>query len=157
MPFETMPPETTAVLFEVAAPGVSRRALADFAARLAGEVAGGRTFSCLLARDRDLRRWNREFRKQDHATDVLSFPAPVPYANGFLGDIAISYPKAKQQAVAYGHTIQREIEILMLHGVLHLMGMDHETDRGRMARAETKWRSALGLPCGLIGRATDSR
>ena len=49
--------------------------------------------------------------------------------------------------------VQQEIEILMLHGVLHLLGMDHEKDRGRMARAETKWRAALGLPCGLIERA----
>jgi len=97
---------------------------------------------------------NREFRRQDHATDVLSFPAAL--ANGFLGDIAISFERAKRQATEYGHSVQVEIEILMLHGLLHLLGMDHETDRGQMAQAENKWRVALGLPRGLIARAADS-
>jgi len=140
----------TTVLFEVPTPGLARRPVRDFAARLVSEVAGGRSFHCLVTDDRELRRLNREFRKQDHPTDVLSFPALE--ANGFLGDIAISYQRAKEQAGEYGVAVQQEIEILMLHGVLHLLGMDHETDRGRMARAEAKWRAALGLPHGLIER-----
>ena len=147
-----MPSEPTHVLFEVATPGVSRRALAGFAARLVSDVAGGRAFTCLLTTDRELRRLNREFRKQDHATDVLSFPSGA--GNDSLGDIAISYSRAKRQAAEFGHSVQGEIEILMLHGVLHLLGMDHETDRGQMARIENRWRAALGLPCGLIARVT---
>jgi probable rRNA maturation factor len=81
---------------------------------------------------------------------VLSFPSGKTL--GFLGDIAISFEHAQRQAAEYGHTVNKEVEILMLHGVLHLMGMDHEKDNGRMARAESKWRAALGLPCGLIAR-----
>jgi probable rRNA maturation factor len=146
--------ETAALLFEVPTPGVSRRSLNGFANRLVSEVSRGRTYNCLLTKDSKLRRLNREFRKKDRATDVLSFPAAS--SNGFLGDIAISYPRAQRQAAEYGHSVQTEIEILMLHGVLHLLGMDHETDRGQMARAENKWRAALGLPRGLIGRAAGS-
>lgn len=149
-----MPSQDVALVFHVPTPGVARRALIGFAERLASEVAGGRGFTCLLTRDAELRRLNREFRKQDHATDVLSFP--IANGNGFLGDIAISYPQAKRQATEYGHSIQGEIEILMLHGLLHLLGMDHERDRGQMARTENKWRAALGLPCGLIARVNGS-
>lgn len=148
-----MSSEQTSLLFRVRAPGISRRSARAFAERLAGEVAGGRAFGCLITSDGELRRLNREFRKQDHATDVLSFPAA--HANGFLGDIAISYPRAKEQSAEYGVSIQQEIEILMLHGILHLLGMDHETDRGRMARAEAKWRAALGLARGLIERTRE--
>jgi probable rRNA maturation factor len=115
------------------------------------EVTGGRPFTCLIAGDEELRRLNREFRKQDYATDVLSFPSRQTL--GFLGDIAISFQHARRQAAEYGHSAGQEIEILMLHGVLHLLGMDHEKDHGQMARAENKWRAAFGLPGGLIVRA----
>ncbi len=97
-----------------------------------------------------MRRLNRDFRRQDHATDVLSFPSRQTL--GFLGDIAISFPQARRQAAEFGHGVGQEIEILMLHGVLHLLGMDHESDRGQMARAENKWRATFGLPGGLIAR-----
>jgi probable rRNA maturation factor len=97
-----------------------------------------------------LRRLNRQFRKKDYATDVLSFPAHA--ADGVLGDIAISFDRVKQQAGERHHALSQEIGVLMLHGILHLMGMDHETDRGQMARAERKWRASLGLPSGLIER-----
>jgi probable rRNA maturation factor len=73
-------------------------------------------------------------------------------AGPILGEIAISYPRAKAQAEEFTHTIANEIEILMLHGVLHLLGLDHESDHGQMARAERKWRASLGLPSGLIER-----
>ena len=146
-----MSPKQTSLLFKVRTPGLARRAVRDFADRLGSEVAGGRFFDCLITDDGELRRLNREFRNQDHATDVLSFPAAA--SNSFLGDIAISYDRAKQQASEYGLVVQQEIQILMLHGLLHLLGMDHETDRGRMARMEAKWRATLGLPAGLIERA----
>jgi probable rRNA maturation factor len=70
-----------------------------------------------------------------------------------LGDIAISLARARAQGRRYGHTTEIEIRILMLHGVLHLLGMDHDADGGRMARAEMRWRKRLALPDGLIERA----
>ena len=70
----------------------------------------------------------------------------------FLGDIAISLGRARVQAREFGHGIEREVQILMLHGVLHLCGHDHERDSGAMARAEKRWRAKLGLPGGLIER-----
>ena len=66
--------------------------------------------------------------------------------------MAISVERAQEQARSRGHGLEEEIGILMLHGLLHLLGMDHENDRGRMARAETRWRKKLGLPAGLIER-----
>ena len=92
------------------------------------------------------------------ATDVLSFPSEIAadkIAGGTesLGDIAISIERARAQAREWRHSTEDEIRILMLHGVLHLMGMDHETDAGRMKRAEIRWRRKLGLPVGLIERA----
>lgn len=145
-----MPTRQTSLLFQVATPGLARRNARAFAKRLESEVARGRAFCCLITNDEELRRLNRQFRKKDYATDVLSFPALEP--NGVLGEIAISFPRAKQQAAEHRHAVGEEIGVLMLHGVLHLLGMDHETDRGQMARAERKWRATLGLPAGLIER-----
>ena len=70
-----------------------------------------------------------------------------------LGELADLRQRAAAQAREYGHSLETEIAVLMLHGVLHLLGMDHETDRGRMARAEARWRKKLRLPGGLIERA----
>jgi probable rRNA maturation factor len=145
-----MPHEQTTLLFHSATPDLSRRLLRTFAKRLEAELTGGRPFTCLIAGDAEVRRLNRDFRKQDHATDVLSFPSRQSL--GFLGDVAISFQQAKRQAAEYGHPVGREIEILMLHGVLHLIGLDHQKDRGQMARAESKWRRVLGLPGSLIAR-----
>jgi probable rRNA maturation factor len=145
-----MPAEQTTLLFHSATPGLSRRLARAFAKRLELEVTRGRPFTCLVTGNVELRRLNREFRNKDHATDVLSFPSKQTL--GFLGDVAISFEHAQRQAAEYGHAVGTEIEILMLHGVLHLLGMDHEKDRGQMARAENKWRAAFGLPRGLIQR-----
>lgn len=103
--------------------------------------------TCLITTDAELQRLNREFRAKDYATDVLSFPSA---AQG--GEIAISWDRAQAQAAEMGHSVDDELRILMLHGALHLMGMDHETDRGQMGRAEARWRKRLGLPVGLIER-----
>jgi probable rRNA maturation factor len=146
-----MPTRQTTLLFQVATPGLARRRTRAFAKRLESEVAGGRTFCCLVTNDEELRRLNRRFRKKDYATDVLSFPSRED-PDKILGEIAISFDQAKQQAVEHRHEVGQEIAVLMLHGVLHLMGMDHEIDRGRMARAERRWRTSLGLPAGLIER-----
>jgi probable rRNA maturation factor len=145
-----MPLEQTTLLFHSATPGLARRQARAFATRLETEVTGGRPFTCLITSDSELRRLNRDFRKKDYATDVLSFPSRKTL--GFIGDIAISFEQAQRQAAEHGHSAATEIEILMLHGVLHLLGMDHEKDGGRMARVENKWRAALGLPRGLIER-----
>src|SRR5581483_11862820 len=103
--------QPTTLLFGTATPGVSRRKMAAFAKQLESDVAQNKSFCCLVTTDPELRRLNREFRKKDCPTDVLSFPAGG--ANGFLGEIAISYPRARAQAAEYGHTVGEEIEILM--------------------------------------------
>lgn len=141
----------TTVLFAAPTRGLSRRAVQALARKLATQVTRGRSFTCLITSDAELRRLNRTFRKKDAPTDVLSFPAESP--GELLGELAISIHRARAQAAEFGHPISIEIEILMLHGVLHLLGMDHETDRGQMSRAEKKWRIKLGLPPSLIERA----
>jgi probable rRNA maturation factor len=143
-----MPPPEDPLIYRRAPKGLARRRLRAFAEEISQTVAAGRRFSCLLTDDRELRRLNREFRGEDCPTDVLSFSEPGP--DGFLGEMAISAERAKAQARSHGHSLGQEIGILMLHGLLHLLGMDHETDRGRMARAEKSWRTKLGLPVGLI-------
>lgn len=141
------------LIFSARCPAAERRRLRLFARQLCQQVAGGATFTCLITGDRRLRALNRQFLGKDFATDVLSFPSPSP--SGFLGEIAISAARARQQAAGCGHSLADELSILMLHGLLHLMGFDHETDRGAMRRAETRWRKALGLPRGLIERAAE--
>jgi probable rRNA maturation factor len=129
------------------------RALSLYARNLQRRVARGRAFDCVITGDPEMRRLNRDFRGQDHATDVLSFPAAAGPADApYLGDLAISIQRARAQARRFGHGPEEEVRILMLHGLLHLMGMDHENDRGRMDRAERRWRLRLGLSCGLIER-----
>ena len=125
------------------------RALGAFLSELAQSPGGGHAVTCLITDDRRLRELNRKFRREDHATDVLSFPS----ANGAPGELAISLDRATEQAAEFGHSVEQELRILMLHGVLHLAGMDHETDSGQMARAEARWRKRLGLPPGLMERS----
>ncbi len=127
---------------------MDRKRVRAFHRTLVEQVTSGRTFTCLLTRDAELRRMNRTFLGHDYPTDVLSFPT----GGAALGDIAISCDRASAQAAEFGHALEAEIEVLMLHGALHLMGMDHQADRGRMARAEKRWRTRLGLPGGLIER-----
>ena len=133
---------------------IDQSCLLWFAAELRKRVLRDRDFSCLVTTDRELQKLNRLFRNKDCATDVLSFPAAdTPGGNGaYLGDLAISWQRASTQAAEFRHSVENELRILMLHGVLHLSGLDHETDRGQMSRAETRWRKTLGLPAGLIER-----
>lgn len=148
------PPEGSSVAFRRAPASLRRAPIERFARKLQKELAQGRPFHTLISGDAELRRLNRDFRAKDYPTDVLSFPTePRPSGSGaFLGDIAISLGRARAQAREFGHPIEREVQILMLHGVLHLCGQDHETDTGAMARAEKRWRAKLGLPIGLIER-----
>ena len=131
-----------------------KRALAVFARTLSARLAHGRPFTCLIADDSELRRLNCGFLGNDYPTDVLSFPSQQ--AAGDLGDIAVSVERAEQQAREFGHSRQAEICILMLHGLLHLTGMDHERDAGEMARAERRWRGQLGLPANLLARSAQT-
>ena len=134
---------------------VDREELRGFLAELTRRVVRGRTITCLIANDTEVRRLNRFFRGKDQATDVLSFPPAKSddLAGGLAGDIAISIDRARIQAGERGHSLADELRILMLHGALHLAGMDHESDSGEMSRAESRWRKKLGLPDGLIERS----
>jgi probable rRNA maturation factor len=114
--------------------------------------------SVLLTTDERVRALNQQFRGLDKATDVLSFPAARPFAEeGEIGDMAISWETARRQAKDNNHSLPIEIKILMLHGLLHLAGHDHETDSGQMATRETELRKQLGLPVGLIERVRRER
>lgn len=144
-----MASEGNLLLYRRAGTGLPRRELREFAGQLSARVTGGRTFTCMLTDDRELIRLNRMFLGNDYPTDVLSFPSG---GGASLGELAISVERAQDQAEEHGHSAVDEIRILMLHGVLHLLGMDHESDRGAMARAERRWRREFDLPAGLIER-----
>ena len=130
------------LLFRHPSRRVRRTPLREFLAAL--EKAHKLEVTCLIADDAELQRLNKQFRKKNYATDVLSFPP---------NEMAISLDRASAQAKELGHSLDEELRILMLHGMLHLCGMDHETDSGEMRRTETRWRKKLGLPAGLIERA----
>lgn len=125
--------------------------LAQAAVRLQGQV------TVLLTTDAAIKRLNQRFRGKNKPTDVLSFPAQaMPGMKGVdavAGDLAISVPTARRQSIACGHSLGTELKILILHGLLHLAGFDHETDEGQMARRERVLRGKLALPSGLIERA----
>ena len=157
-------PRSSAVKQTAAAmsPGLrvpSVRVLARFlneakaAVRLRGQV------TVLLTTDNAIRNLNRRFRRKNKPTDVLSFPADAtaPGAERIAGDLAVSIPTARRQAAQQGHTLSAEIKVLMLHGLLHLAGYDHESDSGQMERRERRLRAQLGLPLGLIERTVALR
>ena len=98
--------------------------------------------SILFCGDRKMRSLNRRYRRKDRPTDVLAFPAE---ADGLLGDIVISLPYASRQAKRRGEPASREIDRLLLHGLLHLLGYDHETDAGEMDTLEASLRRRLNL------------
>ena len=133
------------------------RTLARFLARAQAAVKFRGQVAVLLTTDETIRDLNRRFRGKDKPTDVLSFPA-VPFQNAkpaerIAGDLAISVPTARRQAAEQEHALTCELEILILHGLLHLAGYDHEADAGQMHRRERRLRTELGLPAGLIERA----
>ena len=114
--------------------------------RLSGEV------EVLLADDAQLKRLNKSFRGKNKPTDVLSFPSPPEISARHAGDLAISLETAARQAAEHGHSLRDEIRILLLHGLLHLSGLDHETDKGQMAAREAMLCYELRLPNTLIER-----
>lgn len=115
---------------------------------LTGEV------DVLLTGDSEIKTLNRQFRRKNKATDVLSFPAPGEIFEHHAGDLAISLDTAARQAASFGHSLGDEIRVLMLHGLLHLAGMDHEIDKGEMAAREAELRQDLRLPATLIERVS---
>ena len=132
--------------------------LARWLTRVAPRAASGEVGVALVS-DARMRVLNRSYRRKDYATDVLSFPAdpdPAP-ARGPrpLGDLVIATGVAARQAGQAGHSIQTELRILALHGLLHLLGYDHEDagDKGRMARAESRLLRKGGVKAGLIKRS----
>ncbi len=156
-------PDGSSVTFRRVPADLRPRAVQCFARKLQREVAKGRPFDVLITGDAELRRLNRDYLGKDYPTDVLSFPVekgdsgisravPKNASASFLGDLAISAARARAQSRRFGHSTEDEIRVLMLHGLLHLTGMDHEADSGAMARAESRWRARLGLPNGLIER-----
>jgi len=104
--------------------------------------------SVAFVSDRQIRKLNKQFRKKDHVTDVLSFPdEPDEFDAGgnYLGDIVISVEQASRQALENDLPLELEIKQLILHGILHLRGFDHETDNGEMDALELKLRDKLGI------------
>src|ERR1700723_4139819 len=131
----------------------SARSLARFLARAQKAVRLKGQVTVLLTTDAAIRRLNRQFRGKNKTTDVLSFPSAGRGAEQLAGDLAISVTTALGQAAEEGHSLGTEIKVLVLHGLLHLAGFDHEVDDGAMARRERRLRLELGLPEGLIERS----
>jgi probable rRNA maturation factor len=148
MPRTPEPGPPSLLLFRHSSRRVLRTPLREFLNSTVERIAPGRAVTCLITTDQELRELNRRFRGKDYPTDVLSFPSSPG-----LGELAISFDRAAEQASQEGHGIEEELRILILHGVLHLQGMNHESDSGEMARAERAWRKRLSLPLGLIERS----
>lgn len=125
-----------------------RQEVADFVTFLEHALARGREIAVCVVSDDAIRRHNRRYRNKNEATDVLSFPPT---------DVLISAETARRQARRLGHSLEAELKILALHGTLHLMGHDHERDRGQMARLERIWRRRLDLPLSLTERRLENR
>ena len=145
-----MPPT---IIFRQPVPGLTERTLARFVSRAARSVGLLGTGTVLVTGDRHLRQLNYRFRGKYHATDVLSF-SPATTMGGVSGDLAVSLDSARRNARALGHSVSEEIRILVLHGILHLAGFDHQRDQGQMAAKEFELRRRLGLEIGLIERGS---
>lgn len=130
--------------------GLSDSRLSRFVARVRKVMAFRGSINVLLTTSKEMKVLNSRFRGLDEATDVLSFPSEK--MNDLAGEIAISVEIARGNAERLGHAPETEIKILILHGMLHLAGYDHETDHGEMDREENRLRQLLRLPAGLIER-----
>jgi probable rRNA maturation factor len=135
-------------------PALARTGLTRFLRRAREAVGLEGEVDVLLTSDAEIKRLNRTFRKKNKATDVLSFPTPEEVAAEHAGDLAISLDTAARQADSFGHSLDDEVRVLLLHGLLHLAGMDHEVDSGEMAEREAELRTRLKLPTALIERAS---
>ena len=141
-----------------AIPRLSRAAIGEFVEEVFNairrSVPSSRTVgdvSLAFVGDEEMRALNRRFRKKNKTTDVLTFPADDSYAEPGntkrpLGDIVISLDQARRQATSEGHALATEVRYLLLHGILHAHGYDHETDDGEMNALELRTRAKVGLP-----------
>lgn len=130
-----LPPQTLRSVLQVAlTEPVVAAAVGDLPQPLAVTVR--------IAGEREVRRLNRDFLGEDHATDVLSFPSGTAAEDGYLGDLALSWPAVRDQAAAYGHDPAVEATLLLVHGLLHLLGWDHATPE---EEAEMTARTLAGL------------
>jgi len=128
----------------------SAQTLGRFATRVQRELAIDGEVNIRVTSNREIQALNRRFRKQNKPTDVLTFPAA---GQGTAGDIAISLEIAAANAAELGHSLATEVKVLILHGMLHLAGYDHEIDDGEMQAREAELRATFKLPVGLIERA----
>ncbi len=121
--------------------GAGDRGHARWLAELVAELApGAASFTVRFVGDPTMRGLNREYRDLDRATDVLSFPGTETPEGRHLGDVVVSVPYARRQAAENGHALATELRVLMLHGLLHCLGHDHERDHGEMERLERRLR-----------------
>jgi len=142
------------IIFRKRAGNLSAVTLGRFVARAQRAAGLVGSINVLVTSSIEMRALNKRFRGKDSPTDVLSFPSASPAAGDpIVGEIAISREIAAKNARILGHTTAEEIKILVLHGILHLRGYDHENDDGEMGRCERRLRARLRLPGGLIGRA----
>ncbi len=141
------------VIFQKRVADLTELALNRFVARARHAAGLKGVVNVLVTSSAEMKSLNRRFRGKDKPTDVLSFPAEPGAQKHFAGEIAISAEIASQNAWALGHSPPEEVKILVLHGILHLRGYDHECDNGKMARREKQLRAKLHLPLGLIERA----
>lgn len=128
--------------------------LRRFANRVRREIGLSGDVTVLLTGNDQMRALNRKFSKKNKPTDVLSFPVAGPLNGNGAGDIAISTQMAREQATRLGHLLEQELKILLLHGLLHLAGYDHERDKGEMFRVERRIRVKFGLPGSLSERGS---
>ena len=131
---------------------INKQGLSRFLKRARAAVGLQGAVDVILTSDAELKRLNRTFRGKNKATDILSFPASAE-SDGVAGDLAVSLETAARQAAAHGHSLGDELRILLLHGLLHLDGEDHESDLGEMAEREATLRLRFKLPHSLIARA----
>lgn len=136
-------------------PGIDTNSLTRFLRVAQGKVRIVGEVNVFITADAEMRRLNQGFRGKNKPTDVLSFPVSRNGTNEIIGDIAISAQIARRNAEILGHPLDAELKILLLHGLLHLAGHDHENDNGQMARLEQQLRVDLKLPTGLIARANN--
>ena len=133
-------------------PAIKKPTLTRFLNRARAAIGVTGQVDVLLTSDAELKALNRAYRGKNKPTDILSFPTPPEISATHAGDLAISLDTAARQAASFDHSLEAEVKILVLHGLLHLAGGDHETDSGEMAAREAELRSTLGLPCSLIHR-----
>ncbi|HYV76139.1 MAG TPA: rRNA maturation RNase YbeY [Candidatus Binatia bacterium] len=131
----------------------SAESLSRFATRMQRALGIKGDVNICITSNREIQSLNWRFRRKNRPTDVLTFPSAVPYV---AGDIAISLEIAAANADQLGHSMDTEVKILILHGMLHLAGYDHEIDDGEMEAKEAALRMQLKLPVGLIQRSQES-